>query len=121
LLKQSQYVAAESIDRESLAIGEDTQPEAWTTFTSKSLLGGSLLGQKKYAEAELLLLAGYEGMKQREEKMHAQDKFLLTEALERLVQLYDAWGQKVKADEWRTKRPVAKSAKPAETKNDGSP
>ncbi len=27
------------------------------------MLGGALLGQKKYAEAEPLLLKGYEGMK----------------------------------------------------------
>ena len=32
----------------------------------ESLLGGALLGQKKYADAEPLLLPGYEGMKQRE-------------------------------------------------------
>lgn len=52
--------------RESLAIREKTQPDAWTTFDSKSLLGGALLGQKKVADAEPLLLAGYEGMKKRE-------------------------------------------------------
>src|SRR5262249_21360682 len=33
---------------------------------SKAQLGAALLGQKKYADAEPLLLAGYEGMKQRE-------------------------------------------------------
>ena len=118
MLKQSRYVEAESIVRESLAICEKTQPDAWTTFSTKSELGASLLGQKKCADAEPLLLSGYEGMKQREEKIPAQDKFLLTEALERLVQLYDAWGQREKADEWRKKLPVAKSAKPAETKKD---
>jgi hypothetical protein len=36
----------------------------------------------------------------------------LTEALERLVQLYDSWGQHDKADAWRKKleekRPAAK-------------
>ena len=116
LLKESQYVEAESIVRECLAICEKTQPDAWTTFFTKSLLGGSLLGQKKYADAEPLLLAGYEGMKQREKKIPIQGKFCLTEAVERLVQLYDAWGQKEKADEWRMKLPVTKSAKPVETK-----
>jgi hypothetical protein len=46
------------------------------------------------------------------------DKIRLTEAMQRLVQLYDAWGQKDKADEWRKKLPVTKSAKPAKTKKD---
>ena len=44
-------------------------PDDWRTFNARSLLGGSLLGQKKYAEAEPLLLSGYEGMKQREDKI----------------------------------------------------
>ena len=88
------------------------------TFYTKSLLGGSLLGQKKYAEAEPLLLAGYEGMKQREGKIPPIFKFRLTEAIERLVQLYEVTGKKDKADEWRKKLPVARSAKPAGTKKD---
>jgi hypothetical protein len=41
-------------------------PGAWMTFHDTALLGGSPLGQKKYAEAEPLLLKGYEGLKARE-------------------------------------------------------
>ena len=92
------------------------QPDAWTPFNTKSLLRASRLGQKNYAEAEPLLLSGYEGLKQREDKIPPQGKIRLTKALERFVQLYDTWDQKDKADEWRKKLPVAKSAKPAETK-----
>ena len=40
----------------------------------RSMLGGALLGQKKYAEAEPLLLAGYEGMKARADKIPPQGK-----------------------------------------------
>ena len=42
------------------------EPDASWKFNTKSLLGGALLGQKKFAEAEPLLLAGYEGLKLRE-------------------------------------------------------
>jgi hypothetical protein len=42
-------------------------------------------------------------MKQREAKIPANSKIRLTEALERLVQLYDATGRKAKADEWLKK------------------
>ena len=52
--------------REVLAIREKVRPDAWTTFNTKSMLGEALLGQKRYAEAEPLLLAGYRGMKERE-------------------------------------------------------
>jgi hypothetical protein len=35
------------------------QPVEWTIFNTRSLLGDALMGQKKYAEAEPLLLQGY--------------------------------------------------------------
>jgi hypothetical protein len=58
------------------------------------MLGGALLGQKKYAEAEPLLLAGYQGMKQRQQSIPPQGKIRLPEAALRLVQLYEALGKK---------------------------
>src|SRR5205823_12458096 len=48
LLHQEKWTDAEPLLRECLAIREKTQPEVWSTFNTKSLLGGSLLGQKKY-------------------------------------------------------------------------
>ncbi len=94
LLHQKKWTEAEPLLRECLAIREKTQPDAWTTFNTKSLLGGALLGQKKYADAEPLLLAGYEGMKQRAKTIPPPGKARLPEAIERLVQLYEATGQK---------------------------
>ena len=44
-------------------------PDDWGTFYTRSMLGFSLLGQKKFVEAEPLLVSGYEGMKQREDKI----------------------------------------------------
>ena len=55
LLQAEEWTEAEPLLRECLAIREKTQPDAWTTFNTQSLLGGALLGQKKYAEAEPLL------------------------------------------------------------------
>ena len=101
LLEQKKWTEAEPLLRECLAIREKTQPDVWSTFNTKSLLGGALLGQKKYAEAEPLLLAGYEGMKQREKTIPEQGKIRLPEAVERLVQLYEATGKKDEAAKWR--------------------
>jgi tetratricopeptide (TPR) repeat protein len=103
LLQQKKYPEAERVLRECLAIREKKAPDAWNTFNARSLLGGALLGQDKYADAEPLLMQGYEGMKQREATIPPPGKVRLPEALERLVQLYDALGQKDRADEWRTK------------------
>jgi hypothetical protein len=101
LLQQQKASEAEPVLRACLAIRAKREPDAWTTFSAQALLGASLLGQKKYAAAEPLLLQGYEGMKQREAKIPAAGKARLTEALERLVRLYEATGQKDKIDEWR--------------------
>jgi predicted Ser/Thr protein kinase len=101
LLKQQKASEAEPVLRACLAIRAKRAPEDWSTFNTQSLLGGALLGQQKYAAAEPLLLQGYEGMKQREAKIPAAGKVRLTEALERLVRLYEATGQKDKIDEWR--------------------
>jgi tetratricopeptide (TPR) repeat protein len=103
LLERQRFAEAEPLLRECLKFREQDDPWGWQTFNTKSLLGGSLLGQKKFAEAEPLLLAGYEGMKQR-----GAYPPRLTEATERLVQLYEATGKKEKAAEWRAKLPGPK-------------
>ena len=103
LLQANAFTEAEPLLRECLSIREKTQPDEWSTFNSKSMLGGALLGQKKYAEAEPLLLAGYEGLKQREVKIPPLGKVRLNEALERLVQLDEALEKKDDAAKWRKK------------------
>jgi tetratricopeptide (TPR) repeat protein len=103
LLRQQKYAEAEPLLRECLKIRTEKLPDDWATFDTRSRLGESLLGQKMYAEAEPLLLAGYEGMKQRADKIPVAGAVRLTEALERLVQLYDAWGKVDQANEWRKK------------------
>ena len=94
-------VDAEKYLRQSLAIRETKEPGVWSTFNTQSVLGAALLGQKKYSEAEPLLLRGYEGMKQVENKIPVPNKLPLSEALERLVQLFDAWDKPDQAARWR--------------------
>jgi eukaryotic-like serine/threonine-protein kinase len=114
LLRQKRYAEAEPILRECLASRRDKRPEARETFHAQSLLGAALLGQQKYAETEPLLVQAYQGMIQLEKdpgqgRHDPSIKERLTDALERLVQLYDAWGMKDQADEWRRKWEEAKS------------
>ncbi len=110
MLKAGNFTCAEPLLRECLATREKNQPDEWTTFNAKSLLGGCLLGQMKYADAEPLLLAGYEGMRQCAAKIPLAGKPHQTEGLERIVQLYDAWGKKGQADEWRKKLAALRAA-----------
>src|SRR5262249_33044804 len=80
-----------------------SQPDDWTCFHSMSQLGAALAGQKKYAEAEPLLIDGYEGLKAREVKIPAPAKKYLAAAAARIVPFYEAWGQPEKAAAWRAK------------------
>src|SRR5205085_3192707 len=84
--------------------GAKTQADVWTAFSMKSLLGGALLGQKKYADAEPLLRAGYQGMKQREKTIPPQDATRLCEALDRLIELSTATSRPNEATKWRAER-----------------
>jgi TolA-binding protein len=117
LLHQQKWAEAEPLLRQSLAIRAKVQPDAWTTFNTQSLLGGALLGQKKYADAEPLLLAGYEGMKQRQQSIPPPAKMRLPEAVLRLVQLYEALGKKDEVARWtREREPLQAPAKTSERK-----
>ena len=102
-LLDGKFAEAEGLARKCLAQREREIPDDWRTFNARGLLGGALLGQKKYAEAEPLLLSGYEGMKQREDKIPTEGKPRLKETLQRLVQLYEATAQSERATEGKRK------------------
>ena len=109
LLRLSKPADAEPVLRECLVIREKVGPDDWAKFHTKSLLGGSLLGQKKYTEAEPLLLASGEATK-KSGQIAAEEQAHQIEDLERLVQLYEATGKKDKADAWRKILQETKSA-----------
>ncbi len=103
-LQQKKWTEAEPLLRECLTIREQKEPDDWRTFNTKSILGGALLGQKKYAEAEPPLLAGYEGMKLRESTVPEQGKVRLPEALDRLIELSTATNKPDEVKKWQAER-----------------
>jgi len=104
LLRMNKWAEAESVLRECLTIREKALPDNWATFNTRSQLGGALLGQKKYAEAQPLLLTGYEGLKEREKTIPPPGKIRLPEALDRLIELSVATGKPEDARRWRAER-----------------
>jgi serine/threonine protein kinase len=101
LLERKQWTNAEEVLRECLSIREKIQPDKWFTFNTKSGLGGALLGQRRFVEAEPLLVAGDEGMKQRGASIPAQGKPRLREAVDRLVELYQSWNKPEQLAKWQ--------------------
>ncbi len=112
LLQQKKWTEAEPFLRECLTIREQKEPEDWRTFNTKSALGGALLGQKKFAEAEPLLLAGYDGMKQREKTMPPQASTRISESLDRLIDLFTATNKPDEVKKWQTERAKYPQAAP---------
>jgi tetratricopeptide (TPR) repeat protein len=91
-LSQGKFVQSEALAREAAEFYTMKQPEDWRRFRAESRLGASLAGQKKYAEAERLLLQGYQGMLARKDRIAFPDRYNLDRTRRWLAQLYRAWG-----------------------------
>ena len=109
--------------REGLRLTEKHDLDAGYRFYVMNLLGASLAGQKNYADAEPLLLESCQGLQQRQASL---PPFLnaprrITESLERLVQLYDAWGKPAQAAEWKQKLAAFQQAAKAAEKKGAQP
>jgi eukaryotic-like serine/threonine-protein kinase len=84
---QGKFAESEHLAGEALEFNRRKQPDDWQRFRAESLLGASLAGQKKYPEAEPLLLKGYRGMLERKERIAVPDWYHLDRAREWIVRL----------------------------------
>jgi tetratricopeptide (TPR) repeat protein len=111
LRRQQRFAEAEPLYRECLASRETNCPNAWYTHYTRAMLGATLLGKRKFDEAEPLLISGYEGMREREGSIRDRNK-VLAETLQNMVQLFEATSRPEQTAEWRTKLTVVQAAGP---------
>jgi hypothetical protein len=111
LRHQQRFAEAEPLYRECLASRETNCPNAWYTHYTRAMLGATLLGKRKFDEAEPLLISGYEGMRERENSIRERNK-VLTETMQSFVQLFEATSRPEKTAEWRTKLSMIQAAGP---------
>jgi serine/threonine protein kinase/Flp pilus assembly protein TadD len=111
LRRQQRFAEAEPLYRECLASRETNCPNAWYTHYTRAMLGASLLGKRKFDEAEPLLISGYEGMREREGTIRERNK-VLAETLQSMVQLFEATSRPDQATEWRAKLTVVQASGP---------
>jgi serine/threonine protein kinase/tetratricopeptide (TPR) repeat protein len=114
-LQAGQFANAETVLSEYVAVLEK-KPDARMAPDTKSLLGAALMGQKRFDKAEPLLMAGYQETYDHEVKAPSVPKTLLIEALERLVQFYEATGNPDEAKKWHKKLTEVKAAPKSATK-----
>ncbi len=100
-VSEGKFTESEPLAREAMQTSRKKQPDDWQGFRAETLLGESLAGQKKYAEAEPLLLEGYQGMLARKDRIEVPYWDNLDRARGWIVQLYQAWAKPEKAAEWK--------------------
>lgn len=101
LLEVKRFSDSERLAREALEIRQSIEPDAWTTFNTMSILGGSLMGQDKMEEVETYLVDGLEGLKKRESEIPIIGRHRITQASDRLAQFYEKTGQSDKAEKYK--------------------
>ena len=72
-------------------------PGHWKTAKTQSILGAALTGLERFEEAERLLLDSQPRIEMDRGNRHRRNR----EAIQRIINLYEAWGKPVKAAEWR--------------------
>jgi serine/threonine-protein kinase len=88
----------EPLLREALAIRQAALPEGhWLTANTASNLGGCLTALRRYEEAERLLVEGYTVLQAQRGDRDERTR----QALRRLIDLYEGWGQPEKAATYR--------------------
>jgi serine/threonine protein kinase len=90
------------LDWITLALREGSEPDAWTTLHTRSLLGAALVAHGNQAEGEPLLRQGYDGLVQRISTIPVEGKARLRETATRLAQLLSASGRNQDAAKWRS-------------------
>jgi tetratricopeptide (TPR) repeat protein len=120
LANQKKWAEAEAALREALTVREKVEPESWRTAAARTQLAETILEQKKGADAEPLLLQGFEELKSRQAQAPKEARTAMRLAANRLLNYYaDAkrfdlhrrwlaeW-QKLLVDDAATKPPTPK-------------
>jgi eukaryotic-like serine/threonine-protein kinase len=117
LFSQQKFAESEAVFRTVLATREAVEPNGWQTFNVRTRLGEAVAAQNRHEEAEALLLAGYEGMKRREDKMPAANRSWIGQALRCLVRFYTTTNETEKAAKWQQKFDEFNAAQKSDAKS----
>jgi serine/threonine protein kinase/Tfp pilus assembly protein PilF len=102
-LRQQKYTRAEPLLRTAWQAYQAANDQTWRGYDTESMLGASLVGQKRYAESERLILDGYQDLLRRQSTIPAPYQPAIERAEEWVVRLYRDWGKSQSAAEWRDK------------------
>ena len=93
LIDSGRFESAERFARECLARATESAPASWQVPAYRVALGGALAGQKRFAEAEPLLLDGVAGLQRTQGTIAFHPLLKVRFAVRSVAQLYTAWGR----------------------------
>src|SRR5262249_49366432 len=109
LLRQGLEICRTGYPLSSWTTADATTPRLdWATATAESRLGGCLTALGQFADAENFLLGSYQTL----QNAGGTPPQRRMEAVDRIIKLYESWGQPGKAAEWRANRPSVTKAAP---------
>ncbi len=100
LLARRRPADAEPLLRDARAALDRAEPDGWETYHVRSLLGASLAGQGRYAEAEPLVRSGSDGLTARQATIPPPVRYRMFDARDRVAALYKAWGKTDEVRAW---------------------
>ncbi len=106
LLARGAAAEAEKYFRDDISRREKATAADWAGAAARSGLGQALVQLGRNAEAEPLLIAGYEGLRKSESQLPASERKTIAIAGARVVALYTRWGKPEEAQLWQRKLEV---------------
>jgi serine/threonine protein kinase/tetratricopeptide (TPR) repeat protein len=111
LIKMKKFDESTTLLRDCLALRMRKNPEDWWVFYTRTQLGQTLTGLKRYAEAEALLLEAQKALTDRRDKVPARYHRYIREATLALADLYAAWDKPEQEAKWRARATQAPSGR----------
>jgi hypothetical protein len=71
----------------------------------QSLLGAILMSQRRFEEAEPLLLSAYQALTLQRGEIPWESRSAVEQTSHRIIKLYKSWGKPDKAEAWRREHP----------------
>ncbi|MFO1486588.1 MAG: tetratricopeptide repeat protein [Verrucomicrobiaceae bacterium] len=112
LYHEKRFPECETSAQEALALVIKRRPGGWEEYRACGMLGLALIMLKQFEEAETQLLKSYEGLLQQEATIPANERYLTSVTVDRLIQLYTEWGKPDKQAEWAEIKKARAVAKP---------
>jgi serine/threonine protein kinase/tetratricopeptide (TPR) repeat protein len=100
-LVHGKFAEAEKLAGECVAIREKKLPDEWRTYEARCMLGSCLFHQKRYTEAEPLLVSGGYGLKQHATDIPDAWRPRVSADLKCVAQFYEATSCSNQAAEWK--------------------